>query len=314
MADAPIEVALYPRKRRRVWLRITVALVAILLLALAAEVIYDCTTASSMEEEIATTPRDPDTGIVVGAEPREYKADGDRACLLLHGFSSSPADFGELAPTLHAEGVHVLAPLLPGHGRSPADLRGTKRAAWTRAAEEAFDYLAAHHGNVDVVGFSMGGTLALHLARTRTPRRVVLWGAFFEVPYKWHYVLPVEWWARVIVPIVRYVHKAPEATNVNDKSQIGRFPFYRHLSTRGSLELFALAQRVSAEAPDVAVPVLMLHGTGDETASPKAAREYFAALGSAEKKAIWYDRSNHILGWDFDREAVVRDTVAFLAR
>lgn len=314
MDEAPIEVYLHPRKRRRVWLRAALALLAAFLLALAAEVIYDHVTASSMEEEIATTPRDPDTGIVLGAEPQEYKTDGARACLLLHGFSSSPADFGELPRTLHAQGVHVLAPLLPGHGRSPADLRKTSRAAWTRAAEEAFDHLAAHHRSVDVVGFSMGGTLALHLARARKPRRVALWGAFFEVPYKWHYVLPVEWWARVIVPIVRYVRKAPEATNVNDKSQIGKFPFYRHLSTRGSLELFALAQRVFAEAPDVAVPVLMLHGTGDQTASPEAARAYFAALGSEKKKAIWYDRSNHILGWDLDREAVVRDTVAFLTR
>jgi len=302
-----------PRAGRR-WLRVAVAVVALFMLSCAALVVYDRATGRSMRDEAASAPRDPETGIVRGAEPREYAADGDRACLLLHGFSSSPADFGALGPVLHAQGVHVFAPLLPGHGRSPEDLRGTRRDDWTRAAEEAFDHLATRHECVDVVGFSMGGVLALHLARARGPRRVVLWGAFFRVTHKWHYVLPIEWSTRLIVPIVRYVRKAPEATNVNDQTQIGKFPFYRHLSTRASLELFGLAGQVFDEAGGVSVPVLMLHGTGDETASPDAAREYFAALGSAEKEARWFERSNHILGWDHDREAVIRDTVAFLSR
>jgi carboxylesterase len=291
---------------------VAIGVAAVFVLACLAEVAYDQVTVRSMREEAASTARDPQTGIVRGAEPQEYVADGDRACLLLHGFSSSPADFGALGPALRAQGVHVYAPLLPGHGRSPETLRGTGRKDWTRAAEDAFDRLAAQHECVDVVGFSMGGALALHLARARAPRRVVLWGAFFRMTHRWHYVLPVEWSTRLIVPIVRYVRKAPEATNVDDKAQIGNFPFYRHLSTRASLELFALAGRVFAEAGDVTVPVLMLHGTGDETASPTVAREYFEALGSAEKRAIWYDRSNHILGWDYDRDTVVRDTVAFL--
>jgi carboxylesterase len=302
MVEAPVAA---PRQRR-LWLRVLVGVVAVFLLLCMGLVVYDQVTVRSMEAEAATPPR--------GAETQEYRADGDRGCLLLHGFSSSPADFGELPRVLHAEGFHVLAPLLPGHGRSPADLRGTRRDDWTRAAEEAFDRLAERHECVDVVGFSMGGALALHLARARSPRRVVLWAPFFRVTHRWYYVLPVEWTTRLIVPIVRYVRKAPEDSNVNDTAQIGKFPFYRHLSTRASLELFALGRRVFDEAGGVTVPVLMLHAESDETASPDAARAYFAALGSAEKKAVWYARSNHILGWDFDREAVVRETVAFLAR
>jgi len=282
MVEAPLAATADPR-RRRLWRRVTVGVVAIFLLSCAIAVAYDQVTVRSMREEVASAPRDPDTGILLGAEPQEYEAKGARACLLLHGFSSSPADFGALGGVLHAQGVHVFAPLLPGHGRSPDKLRGTKRTDWTRAAEEAFDDLAARHECVDVIGFSMG-------------------------------VLPLEWSTRLIIPIVRYARKAPDAANVNDKSQIGKFPFYRHFSTRASLELFALAGRVFDEAGGVTTPVLMLHATGDETASPDAARAFFAALGSAEKEALWYERSNHILGWDFDRDAVIRDTVAFLSR
>jgi carboxylesterase len=291
---------------------VAVGAVAVFLLLCAGAVAYDQVTVRSMRDEVASALRDPDTGILRGAEPQEYEADGDRACLLLHGFSSSPADFGALGRVLHAQGVHVLAPLLPGHGRSPEDLRKCKSADWTRAAEEAYDDLAARHECVDVVGFSMGGALAMHLARARGPRRIVLWAIFLRVPHEWHYILPLEWSTRLIVPIVRYVRKAADAANVNDKSQIGKFPFYRHLSTRASLELFALGRRIFHQAGGVTTPVLMLHATGDETASPEAARAFFAALGSAQKEAVWYDASNHILGWDYDRKAVIRDTVAFL--
>jgi carboxylesterase len=144
-------------RKRRLWLRVAVCVLGVFLLAGLVEVAYDQVTIRSMRDEMATAPRDAETGILLGAEPQEYEADGDRACLLLHGFSSSPADFGALPGVLHTQGVHVFAPLLPGHGRSPDKLRGTRRTDWTRAAEEAYDYLAARHKCVDVIGFSMGG-------------------------------------------------------------------------------------------------------------------------------------------------------------
>jgi pimeloyl-ACP methyl ester carboxylesterase len=48
---------------------------------------------------------------------REW-GDGDRTAVLLHGITSSAASWWKLGPALAAEGYHVIAPDLRGHGQS----------------------------------------------------------------------------------------------------------------------------------------------------------------------------------------------------
>lgn len=75
----------------------------------------------------------------------------------LHGFTRNGAMFGALGDTLDWE---LAAPDLPGHGGSevaPVDLDATigALAAWLRAEMSR---------PVDVLGYSLGGRIALHLA------------------------------------------------------------------------------------------------------------------------------------------------------
>jgi 2-succinyl-6-hydroxy-2,4-cyclohexadiene-1-carboxylate synthase len=92
--------------------------------------------------------------------------------LILHGFLGSGADFAPLGAAL---GAQVLAPDLPGHGAT----------AGTRFSDHGMDACAAAllgwldaEGveRPDLVGYSMGGRLALHLAVRARARfgRVVL--------------------------------------------------------------------------------------------------------------------------------------------
>ncbi len=85
----------------------------------------------------------------------------------LHGFLGSAADFAPLAPRL--PGVRILAPDLPGHG----DATGVPRAAYTFTAAAAAVLAtldAAGIGRAALVGYSMGGRLALHLALAHPER------------------------------------------------------------------------------------------------------------------------------------------------
>lgn len=90
------------------------------------------------------------------------------ALLLIHGLGSSGEDW---QPQLHAFGARyaVLAPDLPGHGRSAA-LSGTCSIA-SLAAEMAALLDRRGHACADVVGLSLGGAVALQLALD-FPRRV----------------------------------------------------------------------------------------------------------------------------------------------
>ncbi len=86
------------------------------------------------------------------------------ACLLLHGFAGSPFEIASLAPGLRALGCTVEVPTLPGHGTSIADFRTTFFKDWFGHAEQRFLALNSIYTKVIVMGFSMGGGLALHLA------------------------------------------------------------------------------------------------------------------------------------------------------
>ncbi len=91
-----------------------------------------------------------------------------RAVLLLHGSPGSSADFLSLGPLL-ADARLVLAPDLPGFGHSERRVPDYSIAAHADYALALLDRLAIDE--VDVVGFSMGGGVALEMA-ARRPRRV----------------------------------------------------------------------------------------------------------------------------------------------
>lgn len=97
---------------------------------------------------------------------------GAPAVLFLHGFLGSGAD---MAPLAEALGGDVLAPDLPGHGATVATRFSDHRMEGCAAA--LLGWMAAEGvERPDLVGYSMGGRLALHLAVHARARfgRVVL--------------------------------------------------------------------------------------------------------------------------------------------
>jgi carboxylesterase len=94
-----------------------------------------------------------------------------KAVLCLHGFTGTPFEIRPIADELTRLGYHVESPTLAGHGADVKALEGTGWRDWLRSAELAFDALAARtSGRIAVVGFSMGGLLALRLGRSRGQR------------------------------------------------------------------------------------------------------------------------------------------------
>ena len=93
----------------------------------------------------------------------------------LHGFTGSGADFDPLRACLHP--THPLAtPDLPGHGSN-----GSQRqlAAYSLAAHMEVISEAATAPQITLIGYSMGGRLALHwaIAHPDRVRRLILIGA-----------------------------------------------------------------------------------------------------------------------------------------
>lgn len=97
---------------------------------------------------------------------REYGPSGDRAVVLLHGYSSSIEWWEKVAPALAASGQRVIAVDLVGHGGSeaPSDVDQYGAAAQSAAVRSALDALGVRRAVL--VGHSMGGHVATVIAES----------------------------------------------------------------------------------------------------------------------------------------------------
>src|SRR5215212_4244865 len=103
-------------------------------------------------------------GVVIGGEGFVHRRAHAPAVLLLHGGGDTPQTLRYLADELYARGFHVSVPLLPGHGRSVRDFARVTAGQLIDATRASYRELKAQHEWVGVIGLSMGGALAVHLA------------------------------------------------------------------------------------------------------------------------------------------------------
>lgn len=99
---------------------------------------------------------------------------GSTAILALHGYNGYPRDLLYLGEALNKQGFTVAIPRLPGHGTNAADFHETGGGDWLRHAADCYFDLKARFNKVHLLGFSMGGLIALILASQFPVERMAL--------------------------------------------------------------------------------------------------------------------------------------------
>ena len=240
-------------------------------------------------------------------DPFDLVGDGAIGAVLVHGFTGTPYEMHYLGEQLARAGITVHGLRLPGHGTSVEDLDRTTWADWADALEDAFDSLRLMCGQVVVVGQSLGGLLALHLAAHRPDVAAV---ASLATPL-WLEGLGAKvagWAARgalrwpAIPKLVR--------TDVRDPRVRRENPCYEAIPTRALGELARFMQLVGGELGEVRAPVLVLHGRRDHTA-PVACAGRIAERTQAVRLRI-LPRSYHLIAADVERDIVAAEVATFL--
>lgn len=132
------------------------------------------------------------------AQPR-YRAyslvhdDGvDRpAVLMVHGFTGSPDELRGIAGIAFDAGFDVEVMLLPGHGADIASFSNVTRDDWLRAARDAWADLRSRYRRCFLVGYSLGGALAIHLAADVTPEAMLLLAPLVRIADRRAFALPL---------------------------------------------------------------------------------------------------------------------------
>ncbi|MEO8549191.1 MAG: alpha/beta fold hydrolase [Kofleriaceae bacterium] len=246
---------------------------------------------------------------MLSAEPFDLGSeDASTSVLCVHGFTGTPYEMRFLGEHLADAGFRVRGLRLPGHGTSPEDLDRTTWRDWAGAVEHAFDELRAVGAPVAVVGQSLGGLLALHLASHRPEVAAVcslaapLWldGLSGKVA-RWASSGALSWIAQI-----------PKLYGSDCRDPVVRKenPSYRSIPTKALAQLAAF-MRVADEALDhVTQPVLVVHAKHDHTAPVACATEIARRTHARRTKLL--ERSYHLIAADVERDIVAEEVRSFL--
>ena len=226
---------------------------------------------------------------------------GPVACLLLHGFAGSPAEIRPLAEHLADRGITVRAPLLPGHGTHPDDLRQTRWPQWVRAAESELSALAAKYPRVHLAGFSMGALVALYLAAHREAATVTT----LACPAR------LADWRQVLIPLAKYLVPYYPA-RVSNPELAAQLDSYDRFPLAAVHSLIRLARQVRRDLPRVTAPLLVLQGDRDKWIDQESAGYIMATAASAKKRQVMLPGRNHLITLERGREEVCSEVADWI--
>ncbi|MCK9506237.1 MAG: alpha/beta fold hydrolase [Porticoccaceae bacterium] len=210
--------------------------------------------------------------------------------LLIHGFTATTAEVRPLAIKLHEEGFTVAAPLLPGHGTHPDDLNRATWSMWVEKVKQFYEKLIPYCDRIYVGGESMGGLLALELARQHPEIHAL----FLFAP-----ALKVKnlWLSRILWPFIKYLVK-------EDKDDGLPWKGYTVQPLRGAAELHKLQNHVRRNLPKIAQPVVIFTGEHDNTIAPQSAGLILNKIGSKLKYQIHLENSGHCVILDSELDEI----------
>lgn len=245
-------------------------------------------------------PLGPD-GIIVGAAAITLPRDNAPAVLLLHGGGDTPQVLAELAQYLHKQGFAARVPLLGAHGRSLAEFSRASSTVWQDEVEREFALLGGAHTEVYVVGLSMGGALAVALAKRRPEiAALVLLAPYIDMsPGLRGLARTSGYWGWLLPYLPSMGHRS-----IHDRAAAARGLGHGIMTPAALRGLYEAMSRAVDALPDVRVPTLVIQSREDNRVPVASAEKAFARLGSPGKHLVWVEGAGHAITVDCGRERV----------
>lgn len=192
-----------------------------------------------------------DEGTFEGQSPVLHEINNRKiGVLLIHGFSSTPKELGILLDFLKKERIPHYAPVLTGFGLDDVHLlQAIKPSDWFRDSINAYDIFCTNCDEVVVVGNSMGGLLACHVASKRRVDKLILLAPYLLSKKKHDFSKkmlidsPFSWMLKLFNP---YVKKSRKPDDPNEHTPNPRFA-YDVLPVNSVEALWRLQEKVEYE-------------------------------------------------------------------
>jgi len=229
--------------------------------------------------------------------------EGERAVLLLHGFTGHSGDVRMLGRFLQRKGYTTYAPIYRGHGKDPEHLMEGDAEKWWIDVKEAYQMLKDKgYKKIAIAGLSLGGVLGLKLS----------------------YSFPVQGMIAMCTPMIldenhrldagfRYYagqyKKAEKKSEAEIKLEVEQL-------IEDSNPLFAeitdLITEVKQELDTIYTPTFVVQAEDDKIINPKSANYIFDNIEADQKKIEWYENAGHAITLGPKRNILHQDIYQFL--
>lgn len=219
--------------------------------------------------------------------------------LLIHGLYDSPFSVRDCANHLVSQGYWVKAILLPGHGTQPEDLFRVSHQDWTAVVSYGVQSFQNQVEKVFLLGFSLGGALALYEAY-QNPKVAGL--LLFAPAIK--SIRKYASYAGIINYIARFI-KALRWYQKNPQKSYAKYESFSSNAAAQALTIMKALQKKINSRP-LNLPLFVVVSDDDETICVSSAYDFFKTEKNPHRQFIIYTRGSN---FEKDPNVIVRSSI-----
>ena len=223
-----------------------------------------------------------------------------KAILIIHGFAGGTYDVEDLANELElVNNFDVYQFTLPGHNKN---LSKVKYQEWIKKSEEKVEWLIKNgYNDIYIIGHSMGGVIASHLAtKYKKIKKLVLAAPAF------HYLNVI----KDNLNIKESLKVAPKVIEYYGKDEV--VARILKLDISAIREFMMLVKKYYDTPSNIICPVLIFQGTDDNLVPTSSSEYVYKSLNKNVKKLVYIEGANHEIFNDDKKEKIFEIVKKFL--
>ncbi|MGY0693591.1 alpha/beta hydrolase [Virgibacillus sp. FSP13] len=235
-------------------------------------------------------------------EPFTFEA-GQRAVLLLHGFTGHSADVRMLGRYLEKQGYTTHAPIYRGHGLPPEELIKANPDQWWEDVQNALKHLRdLGYQEIAVAGLSLGGVLGLKLAYSEKLKAVIPMCAPMFFDNETQLTQGFKTFAKEYKQL-----EEKEATVI--EQEVAEL-----VENSGQMfeELGSLITEVKNNVDTIYTPTFVVQARKDQMINTASASFIYDNVEADHKDIKWYEESGHVITLDDEKQQLYEDIFDFL--
>lgn len=217
-------------------------------------------------------------------------------CLVIHGFGGTVTEVEPLVSHLNKLGYQVMTPNLKGHTGNRRDLKNIDYTEWISSAETDLWCLQSCCEIVYVIGFSMGGLIAVNLGVKHTIAGIITINT------------PIYYWN--VKQIISNIASDITARDFNNTRRYLKSSVELPFSALFNFRL--LLNKTKPRIKGLTCPILIAQAIHDDTVRKSSANYIYDHVSSEVKQLKFYNSSQHLLLWSTEADVVMKHISEFI--